>query len=75
MRTSTDSNVAALRSLRTLSELGAGLDERKAYRQIAVRPDRRLKFSVICLKGSGFGKASLFHNDRSLVVRVGVGSI
>eukprot|EP00435_Cladocopium_sp_Y103_P011434 s1508_g3.t1 len=50
---STDSNVAALRRLRLIKpdeELaGWVLDERKAYRQVAVRPDHR-KFSVICLK-------------------------
>ena len=47
---STDTNVSALRMLRSTMPLGkfAGwvLDERKAYRQVAVRPDQR-KFSVI----------------------------
>ena len=53
---STDTNVAALRSLRSKcvgQELaGWVLDERKAYRQIPVRPDHR-KFSVIVLKDPG----------------------
>ena len=75
---STDSNVAALRKLRTLAPeddlQGWVLDERKAYRQIAVRPDHR-KFSVICLKspcsrqpaffvmvGHSFGLVSAVYN-------------
>ena len=51
--TSTDLNVAVLRELRTRggdrSLAGWVLDERKAYRQLPIRPDHR-KFSVICLK-------------------------
>ena len=60
---STDSNVAALRTLKTLAPdadlLGWVLDERKACRQVAVRPDQR-KFSVICLKSPHSGKPSFF---------------
>ena len=60
---STDSNVAALRALRSAMPLGslAGwvLDERKAYRQIAVKPDQR-KFSVICLKDPASAKPAFF---------------
>ena len=75
---STDSNVAALRLLKTLTPSaklqGWVLDERKAYRQVAVRPDHR-KFSVICLKdpdkkcpaffimiGHSFGLVSAVYN-------------
>ena len=75
---STDSNVAALRRLKTLKPdedlAGWVLDERKAYRQVAVRPDHR-KFSVICLKnpmtevpnffvmvGHSFGLVSAVYN-------------
>ena len=39
--------------------LGWVLDERKAYRQMAVRPDQR-KFSVICLQSPHSGKPSFF---------------
>ena len=49
---STDGNVAALRWLRTHCKVkltGWVLDERKAYRQIAVRPDHR-KWSVVSLR-------------------------
>ncbi|CAE7374222.1 unnamed protein product, partial [Symbiodinium necroappetens] len=50
---STDLNVAVLRELRTRGGdralAGWVLDERKAYRQLPIRPDHR-KFSVICLK-------------------------
>ena len=50
---STDSNVAALRCLRSKSPwsklAGWVLDEKKAYRQVAISPAHR-KFSVICLK-------------------------
>ena len=60
---STDTNVAALRKLRTVKpgEKLAGwvLDERKAYRQVAVRPDHR-KFSVICLKNLKTGAPNFF---------------
>ena len=60
---STDSNVAAIRMIRSAKPLGdvAGwvLDERKAYRQIAVRPDQR-KFSVICLKDPCSGRPAFF---------------
>ena len=60
---STDSNVAALRSLITAAPerdlQGWVLDERKAYRQIAVRPDQR-KFSVICLKSPCSGNPEFF---------------
>ena len=75
---STDSNVAALRKLRSMKPnedlAGWVLDERKAYRQVAVRPDHR-KFSVICLKnpktalpnffimvGHSFGLVSAVYN-------------
>ena len=75
---STDTNVAALRSLRSSSVgrdlAGWVLDERKAYRQIPVRPDQR-KFSVIVLKdpldrvpkffimiGHSFGLVSAVYN-------------
>ena len=60
---STDTNVAVLRLLRSLmpnaSFAGWVLDERKAYRQIGIRPDHR-KFSVICLKNPKSGKAEFF---------------
>ena len=60
---STDTNVAAIRTLRSAMPLdklaGWVLDERKAYRQIAVRPDQR-KFSVICLKDPSSGKPAFF---------------
>ena len=60
---STDSNVAALRRLRTIRPddqlLGWVLDERKAYRQVAVRPDHR-KFTVICLKNPDTGAPNFF---------------
>eukprot|EP00435_Cladocopium_sp_Y103_P044913 s60_g12.t1 len=60
---STDVNVAALRRLRTLAPekalQGWVLDERKAYRQVAVRPDHR-KFSVICLKNPSTDKPEFF---------------
>ena len=75
---STDTNVAALRLLKSLlpdQELaGWVLDERKAYRQVAVMPEHR-KFSVICLKdpvaarpkffvmiGHSFGLVSAVYN-------------
>ena len=60
---STDSNVEALRLLRSLVPLGnfAGwvLNDRKAYRQIAVKPDQR-KFSVICLKDPKSARPAFF---------------
>ena len=60
---STDSNVAALRRLRGIKPdeglAGWVLDERKAYRQVAVRPDHR-KFSVICFKNPGTKAPNFF---------------
>lgn len=60
---STDTNVAALRKLRSLmpeaSLAGWVLDERKAYRQVAIQPAQR-KFSVICLKNPSSGKPNFF---------------
>ena len=60
---STDTNVAALRTLRSCFPgeelLGWVLDEKKAYRQIAVRPDHR-KFSVICLKNPATAVPNFF---------------
>lgn len=61
---STDVNVAALRWLRSHTVEGSNiqgwvLDERKAYRQIAVRPDQR-KWSVIALKQPSSGKVAFF---------------
>jgi len=60
---STDMNVAALRCLRTLAPetalQGRVLDERKAYRQVAARPDHR-KFSVICIKSPVTSKPAFF---------------
>ena len=60
---STDANVSALRKLKSVAPntdlLGWVLDERKAYRQIAVRPDQR-KFSVICLKDPSSSKPVFF---------------
>ncbi|CAL1156872.1 unnamed protein product [Cladocopium goreaui] len=60
---STDSNVAALRKLQTAAPdaelFGWVLDERKAYRQVAIRPDHR-KFSVICLKSPRVGNPAFF---------------
>ena len=60
---STDTNVAALRSLRSecIDQNIAGwvLDERKAYRQVPVRPDHR-KYSVIVLKDPGDGVPKFF---------------
>ena len=75
---STDTNVAALRSLRSACNdqtiAGWVLDERKAYRQIPVKPDQR-KFSVIVMKdpadqipkffvmvGHSFGLVSAVYN-------------
>ena len=60
---STDSNVAALRALRAKCPwaqlAGWVLDERKAYRQVAVRPEHR-RFSVICLREPCSGKVAFF---------------
>ena len=60
---STDSNVTALRMLRSMDEhaqlAGWVLDERKACRQVAIRPDHR-KFSVICLKDPSDGQRKFF---------------
>ena len=60
---STDTNVAALRLLKSIKPdeglTGWVLDERKAYRQVAVQPEHR-KFSVICLKNPRSGKPNFF---------------
>ena len=60
---STDLNVAALRLLRSLASneklAGWVLDERKAYRQVAIAPDHR-RFSVICLKEPSSGRPAFF---------------
>ena len=60
---STDSNVAAIRALHSHAPwaklAGWVLDERKAYRQVAVQPSHR-KFSVICLKDPKDEKAKFF---------------
>merc|ERR1711911_308164 len=64
---STDLNVATIRKLRTLLKRGSKkrkvrgwvLDERKAYRQIPVRPDNR-KWSVIGFKHHETGKPVFF---------------
>ena len=59
---STDGNVAALRWLKTHSKSvleGWVLDERKAYRQIAVRPDHR-KWSVVSLRDPKDGRQAFF---------------
>ena len=61
---STDVNVAALRWLRSNVDhsseiLGWVLDERKAYRQIAIRPDHR-RWSVISLKQPSSGEVAFF---------------
>lgn len=60
---STDTNVAALRKLKTIASdrelVGWVLDERKAYRQVAIQLDHR-KFSVICLKSPSSGKPAFF---------------
>ena len=61
--TSTDLNVAGLRELRTRAGdrplQGWVLDERKAYRQLPIRPDHR-KSSVICLEGPDDGVPKFF---------------
>ena len=60
---STDSNVAALRYLRSKCPLaklaGWVLDEKKAYRQVAIDPKHR-KFSVICLKDPASARVAFF---------------
>ena len=59
---STDGNVAALRWFRTHCKVkleGWVLDERKAYRQIAVRPDHR-KWSVVSLRDPKDGRQAFF---------------
>ena len=60
---STDLNVAALRHLRSKGPLaqlaGWVLDEKKAYRQVAIDPGHR-KFSVICLKDPGSAQVAFF---------------
>ena len=60
---STDTNVSALRRLRTLAPnaqlQGWVLDERKAYCQVAVLPEHR-KFSVICMKDPSSRKPAFF---------------
>jgi hypothetical protein len=60
---STDANVACIRKLRTKAQ-GKGLvawvlDERKAYRQIGVKPEER-KFSVITFRHYDSGKLAFF---------------
>ena len=61
---STDVNVAALRWLRSHAAAGSNiqgwvLDERKAYRQIAILPQQR-RWSVIALKQPSSGKIAFF---------------
>ncbi len=60
---STDGNVAALRVLRSKCPddqlAGWVLDERKAYRQVAISPTHR-KFSVICLKDPSCNRVAFF---------------
>ena len=60
---STDTNVAAIRKLKTIASdkelVGWVLDERKAYSQVAIQPDQR-KFSVICLKSPSSGRPAFF---------------
>ena len=61
---STDVNVAALRWLRSNAADGSEirgwvLDERKAYRQIAIKPDHR-RWSVIALKQPSSDKVAFF---------------
>ena len=61
---STDLNVSAIRTLRSAAPWkesigGWVLDERKAYRQVAIRPDHRM-FSVICLKDLSDGVPKFF---------------
>ena len=60
---STDTNVAALRALRSatpMQQLGGWvLDEKKAYRQVPIRPDHR-KYSVITMKDPKKGVPEFF---------------
>ena len=60
---STDTNVSALRSLLSKCPdkrlLGWVLDERKAYRQVPIRPADR-KYSVITMKNPKVGKPAFF---------------
>ena len=60
---STDANVACIRKLRTNAQgralIAWVLDERKAYRQIGIKPDER-KFSVVTFKHFGTGKLAFF---------------
>ena len=60
---STDANVAALRKLRSMAPdqdlFGWVLDERKAYRQVPIRPDHR-KFSVVAFRHFETGKVAFF---------------
>ena len=60
---STDTNVAALRALRSACPMeklaGWVLDEKKAYRQVAIDPRHR-KFSVIALKDPNKGVPAFF---------------
>ena len=60
---STDTNVAALRALRSACPMdklaGWVLDEKKAYRQVAIDPKHR-KFSVIALKDPQKGVPAFF---------------
>ena len=60
---STDLNVSVIREPRTAVAdrqiAGWVLDEREAYRQIAILPDH-CKFSVICLKDHQDSKAKFF---------------
>ena len=57
---STDTNVSALRTLRSRCELvGWVLDEKKAYRQVPVVPEHR-KYSVITMKDPSTKKPAFF---------------
>eukprot|EP00438_Fugacium_kawagutii_P021836 Skav226383 [mRNA] locus=scaffold1438:28059:29741:+ [translate_table: standard] len=60
---STDSNVAVIRQLRTICPealLGGWvLDEKKAYRQVPVKPEHR-RYSVIALKDPNSGRTAFF---------------
>ena len=64
---STDVNVSALRWLRSnvIDQPISGwvLDERKAYRQIAIRPDHR-RWSVIALRQPCSGRDCILRHDR-----------
>ena len=60
---STDTNVASLRALRSatpMKQLGGWvLDEKKAYRQVPIKPDHR-KYSVITMKDPESGMPTFF---------------